>query len=38
MKQIEREREKLERRADLAVERWEAQKEKLEAAIERARR
>lgn len=38
MEQIEREREKLERRAELAVERWEAQKGKLEAAIAMARR
>jgi hypothetical protein len=38
MEQIDREREKLERRADLAVERWETQKGKLEAAMEKARR
>lgn len=38
MEQIVREQEKLQRRAELAVERWEAQKDKLEAAIAKARR
>lgn len=38
MAEIDREREKLERRSDLAMERWEALKEKLKTAIERARR
>ena len=38
MEQIEREREKLDRRADLALERWKAKKGKLEEAIQKARR
>ena len=38
MATIEREREKLDRRADKETERWEAQRQKLSQAVDRARR